>query len=131
MANSRRVEKVAALIKREVGELLIHRIKDERVQESMISITSVEVSGDLQYCKIFVSVLGNEIYKEKVMAGLNDSSGFLKGELARRLKMRRALIIVFQLDTGMTKGADVLNILGKLQKEREAKDFISIKETKD
>ena len=48
MANSRRVEKLAALLKREISELLLNGIRDERIQQAMITITSVEVSGDLQ-----------------------------------------------------------------------------------
>ena len=58
MAQGRRVERVAALIRREVSELLLSGIKDERVSQGMVSITNVEVAGDLQHCKIFVSVYG-------------------------------------------------------------------------
>ena len=52
MANSRRVEKLAALLKREVSELLVNGIRDERIHQAMITITSVEVSGDLQHARI-------------------------------------------------------------------------------
>ena len=56
MTKGRRVERVAALIRREIAQLLINGIRDERVQQGMITITEVEVSGDLQHCKIFVSI---------------------------------------------------------------------------
>ena len=56
MANSRRVDKLAALLKREVSELLVNGVRDERIHQAMITITSVEVSGDLQHAKIFVSL---------------------------------------------------------------------------
>ena len=59
MAQGRRVERVAALIRKEVSELMINGIRDERVHQGMVSITEVEVSGDLQHCKIFVSVFGD------------------------------------------------------------------------
>ena len=55
MANSRRVEKLAALLKREVSELLVNSVRDERVHQAMITITSVEVSGDLQHCLLYTS----------------------------------------------------------------------------
>ena len=58
MAQSRRVERVAALIRREVSELLVNGIKDERVSLGMVSVTNVEVAGDLQHCKIYVSIYG-------------------------------------------------------------------------
>ena len=56
MTNGRRVERVAALIRREMSQLLINGIRDERIHLGMVTITNVEVSGDLQHCKIFVSI---------------------------------------------------------------------------
>ena len=56
MTQGRRVAKVAALIRREMSELLTNGIRDERVHLGMVTITNVEVSGDLQHCKIFVSI---------------------------------------------------------------------------
>ena len=58
MTHGRRVERVAALIRNEVSQLLINGIRDERIHLGMITITNVEVSGDLQHCKIFVSIYG-------------------------------------------------------------------------
>ena len=121
MAPGRRVERVAALIRREISELLINGIRDERVHQGMVSITNVEVSGDLQHCKIFVSVLADDEARKDVMEGLQAASGYLRGELGRRLQMRRAPEVVFQLDRGLEKGASVLHLLGELEREREVK----------
>ncbi len=122
MAQSRRVEKVAALIRKEMSELLMTGIRDQRLQEAMITITEVELSGDLQHCKVFVSVFGQQIQKDRVLKALESASGFLKGELARRLQMRRTPEFVFKLDKGMEKGTSVLNLLGRLEQERKSKD---------
>ena len=119
MANPRRVEKFAALIRREISDLITSGISNKRIDQSMVTITQVEVSNDLQYCKIFVSLFGEESIKLEVFSALENATGFLKGELARRLQMRRAPEIVFKLDVGMEKGASVLNLLGKLEKERK------------
>ena len=124
MAPGRRVERVAALIRREISELLISGIRDERVHQGMVSITSVEVSGDLQHCKVFVSVLSDAETRTEVMEGLQAASGFLRGELGRRLQMRRAPEVVFQLDRGLEKGTSVLHLLGELEREREVKGSI-------
>ena len=121
MAPGRRVERVAALIRRELSELLINGIRDERVHQGMVSITTVEVSGDLQHCKIFVSVLAEDEARKEVMDGLQAASGYLKGELGRRLQMRRAPEVVFHLDRGLEKGTSVLHLLGELGREREVK----------
>jgi ribosome-binding factor A len=118
MAQSRRVERVAALIRREVSELLISGIKDERVQHGMVSVTSVEVAGDLQHCKIFVSIFGSAEDREVAMAGLQAASVYVKGELGRRLKMRRTPEVAFVLDRGLEKGNTVLGLLQRLEAER-------------
>ncbi len=125
MTQGRRVARVAALIRREVSQLLINGIRDERVQLAMITITEVEVSGDLQHCKIFVSILGEENKKNLVMSGLNAATGFLRGELGRNLHLRRAPEIVFQLDKGIEKGTSVLNLLERLEEERKTREDIS------
>ena len=90
----------------------------------MISITQVDVSGDLQHCKIFVSLFGDDSVKAQVLDGLEASTSFLKGVLARRLQMRRAPEIVFKLDQGMEKGSSVLNLLGNLERERQIKEQV-------
>ncbi len=120
MAKGRRVERVASLIRREVSELLTNAVHDERVRKGMLTITDVEVSGDLQHCKIFVSIYGRDTNCEEVMDGLSAASSFLRGELGRRLQMRRAPEIIFKLDKGMEKGASVLNILEQLKEARQA-----------
>ncbi len=121
MAQSRRVERVASLIRREISELLIGGIKDERVNQGMVSVTTVEVAGDLQHCKIFVSVFGSDSDREQAMAGLRSASAFVKGELSRRLKMRRTPEVVFVLDRGIEKGTTVLGLLNRLEDERQEK----------
>ena len=118
MAQGRRVERVAALIRKETSQLLINGIRDERVHQGMVSITDVEVSGDLQHCKIFVSIFGDANDQPKVMEGLQAASGFLRGELGRRLQMRRAPEVVFQLDRGIEKGTSALGLLNRLEDER-------------
>ncbi len=119
MPQGRRVERVASVIRREISVLLMNGIRDERVQQGLVTITEVEVSGDLQHCKIFVSILGEQGQRDEAFAGLQAASGFLRGELARRLHMRRAPDVVFQLDRGIEKGSNVLTLLSKLKAERD------------
>ena len=123
MGNSRRVEKLAALLKREVSELLMNGIRDERVHQVMITITNVEVSGDLQHAKIFVSLFGEEQKKAEVLACLEEAKGFVRGELARRLQMRRSPNLIFKIDQGMSKGSSVLDLLTSLEVQRKNNDI--------
>lgn len=119
MAQGRRVERVAALIRREVSELLVTGIKDERVSLGMVSITNVDVAGDLQHCKIFVSVYGSAEVQQQALEGLRSASKYVKGELGRRLNMRRTPEVIFQLDRGIEKGTSVLGLLNQLEEKRQ------------
>nr|YP_009530543.1 ribosome-binding factor A [Paulinella micropora]AXY63232.1 ribosome-binding factor A [Paulinella micropora] len=118
MAQSRRIERVAALIRREASELLLRKIRDERVHQGIMSITEVEVAGDLQHCKIFVSVFGTEEERQQTLLGLQSAAVFIRGELGRRLKLRRAPEIIFRLDRGIEKGSSVLNLLNEIEQKR-------------
>jgi len=101
--------------------LLVNGIKDERVSPGMVSITAVEVAGDLQHCKIFVSIYGSADDQQQALAGLRSAAPYVKGELGRRLKMRRTPEVVFVLDRGLEQGTSVLGLLNKLEAERQVK----------
>ena len=118
MAQGRRVERMASQIRREVSQMLMGGIKDERVSHGLVSVTSVVVAGDLQHCKIFVSVFGTADDQSQAMEGLASASSFVKGELGRRLKMRRTPELVFVLDRGFERSANVLGILHQLEQKR-------------
>jgi len=78
----------------------------------------VEVAGDLQHCKIFVSIFGSEDDRQEALAGLKSATPFVKGELGRRLKLRRTPEVIFQLDRGIEKGTTVLGLLNQLGRQR-------------
>ena len=119
MAQGRRVERVAASIRREISELLVNGIKDDRVSLGMVSVTNVEVAGDLQHCKVFVSVYGTPEVQEQALAGLRSAASYVKGELSRRLNMRRTPEVIFHLDRGIEKGTSVLGLLNQLEQRRQ------------
>jgi ribosome-binding factor A len=119
MAQGRRVERIAALIRREVSELLRSGIKDERIHSGLVSVTHAEVAGDLQHCRVFVSVLGSEDDRNQVLEGLKAAAPYVKGELGRRLRLRRTPEVAFQLDRGLERGTSVLELLHRLEEKRQ------------
>ncbi len=125
MAQGRRVERMASLIRREISELLVNGIKDERVSLGMVSVTQVEVAGDLQHCRIFVSIFGSDENRQTALAGLKSAAPFVKGELARRLNLRRTPEVQFLLDRGLEKGSTVLGLLSQLGEERQKREPLS------
>ncbi|MDJ0571718.1 MAG: 30S ribosome-binding factor RbfA [Pleurocapsa sp. MO_192.B19] len=121
MANSRRVARVAALIKREVSLMLLTEIKDDRVGAGMVSVTDVDVSGDLQHAKIFVSIYGTEEAKIETMAGLESSVNYVRKELGSRMQLRRTPTVKFLQDPSLERGDNMLHLLNKISQERQAK----------
>ncbi len=104
------------MIKKEIGFLLINGVKDENIDSHMISVNKVDISSDLQQCKIFVSILSENFEKEIILDKLNSKIGFFKNKLCNRIKIRRVPEITFFLDNSFEKGSNVLRILEKLDK---------------
>jgi ribosome-binding factor A len=121
MATSRRISRVGALIQEEVSKMVLYELKDDRVGAGMVSITLVDVSGDLQHAKIYVSVYGTDEARAETMAGLKSATGFVRRELGKRMRLRRTPEITFIEDRGIERGSQVLNLLNQLSHERENK----------
>ncbi len=122
MVTSRRVSKVASLIKQEVSQMLLSEIKDDRVGAGMVSITDVEVSGDLQHAKIFVSIYGTPEAREETMIGLDSSARFVRRELGQRLRLRRTPEVRFIEDTSLEKGDRMISLLDSISQSRRETD---------
>lgn len=114
MATSRRVSRVAELIKREVSQMLLQDIKDDRVGAGMVSVTDVDVSGDLQHAKIYVSIYGTDEARKQIMAGLKSATGYIRSELGHRVRLRRTPEVIFQEDRSIERGTKVLSLLNQL-----------------
>ena len=115
MPNPHRQEKLGELIAVETSDLLRTRMKDPRI--GFVSITHVEVSGDLRHAKIFVSVMGSEEEQKDTMKALKHATGFLRHELASRLVLRYMPELVFKLDTSIVQGARILELINKIEQE--------------
>ena len=123
MATSRRVSRVASLIQQEVSQMVQHEIKDDRVAAGMVSVTDVDVSGDLQHAKIFVSIYGTDEARAETMAGLKSATGYIRRELGQRVRLRRTPELVFIEDRGLERGDRMLALLNQLSEERQTKGW--------
>ncbi len=89
-------------------------VKDPRVQQGMISVTRVETTGDLRYCKVWLSVLGLENEKE-FRKGLKSASGWLRRELGAVLDLRYTPELVFEVDHSIEYGAHISEMINSLE----------------
>lgn len=103
--------RVAEQIKKETSDIL-RQLKDPRV--GFVSVVSVEVSGDLRHAKIYVSVLGGEAERQATMAALERARGYVRTELARRIRLRFAPEIQFLMDESIEHGARIAQLLRHL-----------------
>lgn len=108
-----RQERLSALIKEEVSEILLRRVKDPRIS-SFTVITEVKLSKDLRYAHIYVSVYGSEEEKRRTMIGLESAKGFIRSELGKDLRIRFIPEISFELDESLERGDRVLRKLKEL-----------------
>ena len=91
---------------------LLRSIKDPRVNQGMISVTRTETTGDLRYCKVFLSVFGLSNEKE-FFKGLKSASGWLRRELSRKMSIRYTPELIFELDTSIEHGAHINEIISR------------------
>ena len=109
-----RPERVREFIKEQVSEIIQHQLKDPRI--GFASVTEVEVSADLRYAKVFISVLGDAQAKTDTMAGLQSAQGYVRSELSRRLQMRFTPEISFRLDESIERGTRIVTLIRKVTK---------------
>ena len=98
-----------------MSDLIRTRLKDPRV--GFASVTGVQMSGDLRYAKVFVSVLGELDEQRATIKALEHASGFLRHELAQRLTIRYTPEILFKLDESIARGARMLELMRQVREE--------------
>ena len=109
-----RPERVAQMIRREIADILEHRMRDPRIA-ALVSVTDVEVTSDLSFARVFVSVLAEGEELDRTLATLSKAAPFARRELAPRLGLREMPEIRFELDNSIQRGARVDELLRKLR----------------
>ena len=113
---SRRTQRVDELLHSELADLLLRRVKDPRVRNCAIS--GVRTSPDLSHATVMVSALGTEDERLQAVRSLDHARGFLRSELARRLRhMKRIPTLHFELDRGAEHSQTISDLLENLNHE--------------
>ena len=101
MASNNRTRRIAEEIRKIVSTMLINGIKDPRIN-SLVSVTDVEVTSDLSYAYIYVSILGGD--EESTLDGLKSACGYIRREVGKNIKIRHTPEIIFKIDDSLLKG---------------------------
>jgi len=111
----KRSVRVADLLKEEIADIALHKLKDPRV--GFITITHVKVTDDLKFARVYVTVL-DKTKEETTIAVLNAAKGFFRTQLAKRLRMKVLPKVEFYKDETIEYGSKIDEILKKLQEEK-------------
>ena len=109
-----RAKRLGEQIQRELTELLRRDVKDERIGN--VTITQVNVTGDLRSARVYYLVFGKEGSDPKVQRGLESAAGFLRNALSKSLMIRYTPTLSFELDTSIEHGVRLTQLINSLKK---------------
>ncbi len=119
--SSRRTLKAAEAIREVVGMSIIADLQDPRIKN--VTVTRVEVSGDMRYAKVYVSVMGDEAMETLSLRGLQSAAGYLQSKCAKRIDTRYTPQLQFLIDKGAKNSLLITKILSEvLPKEEESEE---------
>lgn len=105
----RRVERLNEQLKREITAIVRDEVRDPRVDRP--TVTAVETAPDLTYARAYISVVGDDESKQETLEGLRAAAPFIRGELGRRLHIRRTPELHFELDRGLERATRIERLL--------------------
>ncbi|MDQ0203449.1 30S ribosome-binding factor RbfA [Pectinatus haikarae] len=114
-----RVEKIQEQIKQEVSDIILRGLKDPRI--GFVTITKVDVSSDLKNARIYVSILGSQEQFKGTWEGLKHSTGYIRQELAKRIRIKFIPEIAFYPDTSIQYSAHIQELINKIHNAGEGK----------
>jgi len=116
MSNKRAI-RVGELLKEEISQIVLREMKDPRI--GFVSVTDVEVSGDLRHAKVFISVYGTD---KETMEGLQQAQGFVRKLVGERVKIHHTPEIIFRYDDSIENGVHISEIIKDLKESGEIKE---------
>lgn len=125
MASYNRTRRIGEEIRKIVSTMLINGIKDPRIN-SMVSVTDVEVTSDLSYAYIYVSILGGD--EESTLDGLRNAESYIRREIGRSIKIRHIPQIIFKVDDSLIKGMYMDSLIKKVSQKDQDKPQTQVEE---
>src|SRR3954469_6651398 len=118
---SRRTEMLGSTIQRELAEFIMRELNDPLLP-TIVSITRVKVTDDLEYADVYVTMMGTEGQQTAGLNALRHSAGLMRTKLTRALSLRQAPFLRFQLDEQLKKELEILSLIDKARIEQEELD---------
>ena len=119
MPNNYRLAKVSSLLKKEITLILQNDLENNFIRDNFVNISKIDLSGDLQHCKIYISSTAGEKVRQEILENLNAAKSFIRHNLGKRIEMRRVPEIIFKEDIVLEKGLSVLKLLEELKNKNQ------------
>lgn len=115
-----RPRQVGEQMKKELSDIISRKVKDPRI--GFVTVTDVEVTGDLQQATVYITVLGGEKEREETLIGLNKAKGFIRSEIGHRIRLRKTPEIFFKYDESVEYGNRIEALIEQISREERFKD---------
>ena len=123
MPNNYRLAKVSSLLKKEITLILQNDLENNLIRDHFVNISKIDLSGDLQHCKIYITSTAEEKVRKEIVENLNTAKSLIRYNLGQRIEMRRVPEIIFKDDIVLDKGLSVLKLLDELKHENQDNNF--------
>jgi ribosome-binding factor A len=110
-----RTEKVQEFIKQEISQLILTGLKDPRI--GFVTVTRVEVTGDLRHAKVLISLMGSAEQKAATLQGLQRALGFMRAEVGKRLQLKMAPDLSLVVDESLDHSVRIQKLLDEIKQE--------------
>lgn len=127
--SSSRKDRMQEEVKKTVSEIVQKEAKDPDI--GFVTVTNVELSGDLRHAKVYVSVYGDKEQRQKTLDALDRATGFVRSELGNRMRFRHVPELVFKFDASIEHGDHINKILRELDLDKSTDEKESNKEVDD
>lgn len=116
-----RTDRLNSLLREVISDVIRKEVKNPAVH-SLVTVTKVEITKDLHYAKVYVSVIGTDEEKAKTLQALQSAAGFIAVQSSKEVVMRYFPELQFRIDEGVEKQMRIENLLDDLQRERDDRD---------
>ncbi|NDL66321.1 30S ribosome-binding factor RbfA [Anaerotalea alkaliphila] len=118
---SNRMIRINEEMKHALADIIRNELKDPRV-DKLTSVLRVETTQDLSYCKVYVSLIGDDEAQKATLEGLKSSAGFIRKELARRVNLRNTPQVQFSLDHSIEYGVHISKLIDDVNKPTQEQE---------
>lgn len=121
MAERRRTQRINSLLKEVLSDVIRNDVKHPDLSQSLLSISSVEISKDFRFAKVYISVIGDEKEKIKVLHALKSAAGFISTKASKMVVMHHFPSLNFRIDESVDKQVRIQEAIEKVQQERDSR----------